>query len=239
MHATVSRLKDGRLLLIGGRLSPMRLCTQVVAMELIPKKFRSDVSQQNVNCDHADDICVNCGKSADENKEDKSCPDQIYMNNLKTDYDNSYKANIAVDLNCDRMNISQVTSAMNRTSGMQQKENSLNNPGFLKIDDSDESVPTNCETSVISEDGDIKIEGARSVQGATSGQPDVVRMGQFNSVSSGPVMSMSGDKAETCGDVVCTVVEQTGDMPSPRWRHTTVVYENDDGMYIRDVYYCF
>lgn len=235
MHATVSCLKDGRLLLIGGRLSPMRLCTQMVAMQLNPKTSRSEVSQPKMNCDHVNK-CVNCGKSADNNKEDERYPD---MNNLKTDYNNLCKTNCDANLNCDRNNISEVTSAMNKSSGIQEKENLLNNRGFLKIGDSVDIVPSNCASSVIREDGDIRIES--SEQGATSGQPDVRRMGQLNivnsTVSSTPVMSMSRDKAETCGDVVCTVMEQTGDMPSPRWRHTTVLYEDDDGMYIWDVCY--
>ncbi|WAR02217.1 TYW4-like protein [Mya arenaria] len=55
MHGTMSCLKDGRLLLIGGRMSPMKLCSQIIAIEIT-----------NQNCSQSDTTC-----NRDVNKESK------------------------------------------------------------------------------------------------------------------------------------------------------------------------
>lgn len=43
MHATATALRDGKILLIGGRLSPAKLCTQLVVIDVqLHKEFHSN-----------------------------------------------------------------------------------------------------------------------------------------------------------------------------------------------------
>lgn len=58
MHSTVSVLQDGRILLIGGRLSPMRLCTQVVSLRVRLKN--SNQSAESTS------LCQPCNGHIDE-----------------------------------------------------------------------------------------------------------------------------------------------------------------------------
>ena len=140
MHSTVSMLQDGRVLLIGGRLSPLRLCTQIVSLD-VKLPYNSNP------CEHCDNL-----KDNSETSDNKEHAGQVSKENCK------YCLNSASpDQN--------ICVAMETT-----------NPTDIDCDNK-ESVTKHAE-------------------------------------------------------VVCTVVEQNGDIPCPRWRHSAVVYNHKGNVYI-------
>ncbi|KAL3831855.1 hypothetical protein ACJMK2_023552 [Sinanodonta woodiana] len=61
MHATLSRLQSGKLLLIGGRISPVRLCTQVIQIDV---NMASHISCDSMNINEGASICNSCDVNA-------------------------------------------------------------------------------------------------------------------------------------------------------------------------------
>lgn len=208
MHATLSCLEDGRLILIGGRLSPMRLCTQIVSIELNSGKSSWNAVQENINSDKSN-VCMNCGIR--EVKSDKKCESfSESMNSLKKS-NSECKENPMNDknlcMNCSQMNISSVKkSVMN--SSCEESENKENN---VKGENGCKNVQVNSEC-VFNE----KYVGS-----------DVC-----DSDCKSNLESSAKDNCEVEGEVNISVIEQNGDIPSFRWRHSAVIY-NERGRLLK------
>lgn len=80
MHASVTRLQDGRILLIGGRLSPMKICSQIVTIETrhsvlpsclqcgdVDRKLSDNAMIHSESCDKGFDLNLVSGS---KNKQD-------------------------------------------------------------------------------------------------------------------------------------------------------------------------
>ncbi|XP_045172598.2 tRNA wybutosine-synthesizing protein 4-like [Mercenaria mercenaria] len=200
MHATLSSLKDGRLILIGGRLSPMRLCTQMVSIDL-------NSGKENLN-QYQYAVCMNCGRNEAKLNEVKSDYMEENMNSLKSN-------NAAIDkslseenlcMNCSRMNISSVKKCV-MNSCSEGKENSENKENFVKNDDKIGNVQLNSEA------------------GSDISKPVII--GACDTDRDSGVPSAERSLSENDETVIIAVIEQNGDLPSSRWRHTAVVYEEN------------
>ena len=179
MHASLSTLQDGRLFLIGGRLSPMKLCTQMVAVEMnYGKKKMKDGETL---------VCMNCGQDGD-NSENMNCAKEAdngaYVNQVNVE---------ELCMNSAKMNISLKNKpAMNCPS--EGNENSEDIEIIAKSDD--KKVNLKCDVdnkSVINE-----CENSKAVK--------------------------------------ITVIDQSGVLPSPRWRHTAVVHRQKGNFLLLNIF---
>ncbi|KAH3885350.1 hypothetical protein DPMN_009344 [Dreissena polymorpha] len=93
MHATVTRLQDGSLLLIGGRLSPMKLCSQIVTIETRHSVLPSCVQCGDVDTKQSDDTMI----------PSESCDNDVYLNLVSgsKNTDNCHGVIMTGQSNCD------------------------------------------------------------------------------------------------------------------------------------------
>ncbi|KAL4224096.1 Leucine carboxyl methyltransferase 2 [Mactra antiquata] len=194
MHSTISCLKDGRILLIGGRMSPVRLCTQMVAMEMKSKSVNSNIVLESMNCGL--NKCMNCGNNLNCNENDMNISNKLPMDtNKNCDHENSCNLeNSVVNLcmNCSKLNIRPADS------NVIKDENHVNSNDPSEIKDAQDKLEK------LEEKVD---EGLNGGEGHTRGQDDVSSI--------------------QCKDIQCSILEPSGDIPTPRWRHSSVLYNNN------------
>lgn len=208
MHATLSYLEDGRLLLIGGRLSPMRLCTQVVAIEINSGKSSWNVARGKVmNCEKSS-LCKNCGNSEAEcilknseqcgkgmnclmNSENGSKEDKLYENELC--------------MNCSKMNISGMEKSVMNISIDENENKSENKENLLKVEKKNRNVQLNPKSEL----------------------EDLLLSKDICDSESGSNLGGCLEKSVSDEEVIISVIQQDGEVPSSRWRHTAVIYKDN------------
>lgn len=170
MHATATALRDGKILLIGGRLSPAKLCTQLVAVDVqLHKEFHSN-----------NNIVSDC-KTGDRNSGLQATPTALEKEACKSS--SIFKDTSTATENMDKENLKYsedvgASSAKAKLDSFQVQAD-LSSPG-------DNELPVAMTT-----DCDIR------------------------------------SKEKNCvAEVRCSLLETTGDIPCPRWRHTAIVYED-------------
>ena len=188
MHATLSSIKDGRIILIGGRLSPMKLCNQIVALNV---KNQQETSPENTNVE------------SDESNSGNKCEEE--MNCLKNENENCSKEKYDENfMNCDKFAGDDVNSVLCE-----------GNSGSGK-----------CKNGVIGATNNSSHKNSnKSVCDMESSQP--------NPESSQSVINNTIALQEFVCDnnfiIECSVIEPSGEIPCPRWRHSAVLFEDEKG----------
>ena len=133
----MTMLQDGRLLLIGGRMSPMRLCSQVVAIETTVHR-RSEIANARQNSNF-ENIC-DCLKSNELTK-----PPNKSESNLSDDKENSYNE------------IRHLCNKCSESTGSVPRPN----VSALNADESEEICDTTSCDKNVSEGGKVNSEGLK------------------------------------------------------------------------------
>ena len=215
MHATASLLQDGTTLLIGGRLSPMRLCTQMLAMKLnsgisdLEHLFQSLKVEQNENIlktkhkhggqKHKSQIrAENCMErqenSNSENCEEKIREKEVNYSNLDNITVDKVEAACDNSSDCDTHNLNGAQKTVGERENMCQ----------------DSSTESRLEEDKVF---DIQDENAH------------VKPSLSEKV---PLDGSSTAKADNTDVLVdCCVLKQEGELPCPRWRHSAITVQQN------------
>ena len=197
MHATASFLQDGTVLLIGGRLSPMKLCAQMVALkwncgipdlEHILNSSRTEHNDEMLETNA--DIRETKHKHGDKISAENSPEENGSLNSENEVKNSNFDCKSAGDnrtSNCDNLHGAQKTVAEN----VNVSENDSKNASCVNHDE-------NKNNNLVKNLEKVKVNGPGMSKGDNSG-----------------VL------------VECCVVKQEGEMPCPRWRHSAITVEEN------------
>ena len=196
MHDQSVLLRDGSVLLVGGRTSPIHMCTQLLKIEFIGE------GQQGSKV-----MCTMCGKEAEVQSDcnEKSCPEELILvegnslvecgsdSQVRTSMEDSCAAMDDKDLNSERQGQqSDCERPKSRPETNSHRPSDINENRLLDRNENGENSGI-CDVMCVCEGGSEKT-GSAGVGGV--GRYSGVRMQE---------------------------VETRGDVPSPRWRHAVVL----------------
>jgi hypothetical protein len=254
LRHSLCSLKDGTVVLIGGRMSPIYSCTQVIKLRL--------ENPEITNCENLNKIESETEKLKNEMTNSKSTDLNCDARNLNKDFSseernlncesqNTNKCNESFDnldekpLDCEISNMRKERVEMNTESRhLKSEENNLNSE---LIDRNSQSINMNCK----SKEQDIKKELKTNNSGSNllntndldnRGNNDMEKFNVINPlVDSGNnkeniVVNINCDKtkvnlkdlkssAEDSVSITLSTVDQSGEIPIPRWRHSAVVFQ--------------
>ena len=196
MHDQSVLLRDGSVLLVGGRTSPIHMCTQLLKIEFIVE------GQQGSKV-----MCTMCGKEAEVQSDcnEKSCPEELIL----------VEGNSSVECGSD----SQVkTSLEDSCAAMDDKD--LNSERQTQQSDSERSKSRPESNSHRPSDINENRLLGRNENGENSGICDVMCVCEGGSEKTG---SAGVGGVGRYSGVRMQEVETRGDVPSPRWRHSAVL----------------
>ena len=215
MHATASLIQDGTTLLIGGRLSPMRLCTQMLAMKLnsgisdLEHLFQSLKVEQNENIlktkhkhggqKHNSKIRAEKCMERQEKPNIENCEEKIREKMVN----HSNLANITVgkvEAACDNYSDCDTHTLNGAQKTVGEKENMCQ----------DSNIESRLEEDKAS---DIQDENAH------------VKPSLSENVPVKGSSTARGDYTDVLVD--CCVMKQEGELPCPRWRHSAITVQQN------------
>lgn len=188
MHATVSHLQDGQIILVGGRMSPMRLCTQMVSIETNSVKFKLNMLEGDMNC--VQEKYMNRGSMYKFVHSDKNMMYKVSSNCLE-DAKGEESSTFNVCMNCALLNIS---------------TNSDSVASEIKTEHCVNTVSSESESKRMGVDENV----VRNVAGK--------EMSNLN--------NSSGELPSEDITITFNIIQQLGDIPCPRWRHSMVLYSD-------------
>ncbi|KAJ8314208.1 hypothetical protein KUTeg_008769 [Tegillarca granosa] len=219
MHHTACVLKDQSLLLIGGRISPLRVCSQLVKIVFRRgTKNESLLQEKNVDVKFNEES-VNSTVSTEQTKERENfiISEPQFVHKVTSEE----KENAGVLEQCNFQHLcSEIESKCEnelKSESKHSKDKKLENPDKpIEIDNVSDSKQFQIENQVKSKHFDDK---------------ELVRLEK-------PIESESSncDKIWNINDskptVICSVMNQHGDIPSPRWRHCAIVFKKNGLEYV-------
>ena len=212
MHATASLLQDGTILLIGGRLSPMRLCTQMVALkwnldiselEHLLQLLKVEQNEKKLKTKHKHGVQKQTKTSLEENRLVNSVNHDVGGSNADHKPLDEEQAICDNCSSCDTNNLNCV-------------QNYVKNDEILCQDSVQESRHVENKVSNIHDGNthDVKENLSETVP---------VKENVSKSVELNRANTSKGDRTD--GLLECCVVKQEGEIPCPRWRHSAITVQ--------------
>lgn len=196
MHDQSVLLRNGSVLLVGGRTSPIHMCTQLLKIEFIRE------GQQGSKV-----MCTKCGKEAEVRSDcnEKSCPEELIL----------VEGNSSVECGSD----SQVRASMEDScAAIDDKDLNSERQGQQSDSERPKSRPES-NSHRPSDINENRLLG-RNENGVNRGICDVMCVCEGGSEKTG---SAGVGGVGRYSGVRMQVVETRGDVPSPRWRHAVVL----------------
>lgn len=205
MHDQSILLRDGSVLLVGGRTSPIHMCTQVLKIEFISK----DPQGSNL-------ICTNCGLMAEDvcqHKENISPQGQVF-----------------VEVSSVNSESDSFTNSLCPPNGRSQGHHNTESSGDQRLSSRPDSVNSvNHRPSEVSENRLMNRNKNCGDKGACDkcvcdgglGRGEVA-VGDDVGLGKGAVRGDGGQGGQY-SEVRFQEVKMLGDCPSPRWRHAAVL----------------
>lgn len=214
MHHTTCVLKDQSLLLIGGRISPIRVCSQLVKI-VFKKGANSENLLQEKNVDiKINEESVNSTVSTEQGKEKEnliiSDPQVIHTSTSEE------KENTAVLIQ------SNIQHSCSETESKCENESESKHSIGRKLENPNKPI----EVDNVSDSKQFQIKNQVKSKHCELDDKDSVELEK-------PIESESSkcDKVWNINDskptVICSIVNQHGDIPSPRWRHSAIVFKKN------------
>ena len=226
MHDQPCLLPDGSVILIGGRTSPIRLCVQLLKLE-----FVRECNKKNENSGHnfKDNLDINDPSAYYESENNRHLVGSYHVNSKCT---NSYTSSDIASNNLDERQVNKsnsITECNYDTEDMLHEnskvETDINNPDLQRHSSKYKSSVSELDKL------DNKMENC-TIPSDISGISGHVSSGECDELTTASTCDRSGKDAEEgrFTSVKCRVLDQYGDVPCPRWRHTAtpVTFQGND-----------